>query len=57
LELRERQGGPVAAPLVSAFLDGYAPSRAVEAALPYYQATTRRRLAAVYAFRDARLPS
>ena len=52
LELREQQGGAAAAPLVAAFLDGYRPSQAVQHALPFYLATSRRRLTAVYAFRD-----
>lgn len=57
LELREQQGGIPAASLVAAFLDGYQPSRAAQQALPFYLATSRRRLIAVYAFRDASLPS
>jgi hypothetical protein len=57
LELRELQGGVAAAPLVAGFLDEYGPSRAVRQALPFYLATSGRRLAAVYAFRDADLPS
>ena len=57
LELREQQGGAAATPVVAAFLDGYRPSRAVRQALPFYLATSSRRLAAVYAFRDADLPS
>ena len=57
LELRERQGGVAAPPLVAAFLDGYQPSADVQQALPYYLTTSRRRLTAVYAFRDAGLPS
>jgi len=36
----------------SAFLDGYAPDDATLARLPGYCATTRLRLAGVYAFRD-----
>ena len=52
LELREQQGGAAAAPLVAAFLDGYQPSRAVRQALPFYLATSARRLTAVYAFRE-----
>jgi Phosphotransferase enzyme family len=52
LELREHQWGVAAAPLVAAFLDGYQPSRAVQQALPFYLATSHRRLTAVYAFRD-----
>ena len=53
LELREHQGGAAAAPLVAAFLDGYRPSRSVQQALPFYLATSARRLTAVYAFRTA----
>ena len=55
LELREQQGGDAAAPLVAAFLEGYQPSRAVRQALPFYLASSARRLTAVYAFRDADL--
>jgi tRNA A-37 threonylcarbamoyl transferase component Bud32 len=57
LELREQQGRVVAAPLIAAFLDGYRPSQAVQQALPFYLVTSRRRLTAVYAFRDPSLPS
>ena len=57
LELREQQGGVAASPLVDAFLYGYRPSRTVRQALPFYQATSARRLTAVYAFRDPDLPS
>ncbi len=55
LELREHQRGIAAAPLVDAFLGGYEPSRAVQQALPFYLASSARRLRAVYAFRDADL--
>ena len=52
LELRERQGMvPDSAPLCAALLDGYGPDNGVVERLPFYRATTRRRLEAVYAFR------
>ena len=57
LELREHQRGIVAAPLAAAFLGGYQPSRTVQQALPFYLATSARRLSAVYTFRDADLPT
>ena len=57
LELREHQRGIVAAPLAAAFLGGYQPSRPVQQALPFYLATSARRLSAVYTFRDADLPT
>ncbi|WP_196073216.1 phosphotransferase family protein [Nakamurella alba] len=52
LRWREVHGGHRgAAGLRAALLDGYDPSAAVRAALPFHCALTRRRLAAVYHFR------
>lgn len=52
LELREKQGMvPNSAPLAAAVLDGYRPSSDVVRRLPFYRATSRLRLSAVYAFR------
>ncbi|WP_157937001.1 glycosyltransferase family protein [Geodermatophilus chilensis] len=52
LSLRQRQGLVAdAAPLRAAVLEGYRPSSAVAARVPVHEATTRLRLAAVYAFR------
>ncbi len=52
LELRADQGlVPDPAPLIAAVLAGYDPTPALASRLPTYRALTRRRLAAVYAFR------
>lgn len=52
LELRERQGMvPDSSPWCAAVLEGYQPTADVVDRLPFYRATTRLRLASVYAFR------
>lgn len=56
LWLRRRQGSPIdAAACSAALLDGYRPDDRTRAALPFHRVLTRRRLAAVYAFRTATL--